>query len=94
MRLPGVVIPGMQADLVAGFGGGPDYRRQPVADERAGPERAAKEDVPPIEIAGAASEHLGQERGAEEPPEVAAHVVGADGEEERRLDAVCGKKPA
>ncbi len=83
--LPGMVVPGVQADLVAGGLGPPHQRAEFAADRLARPGGAGQQDVPAIQAGGARAEHLPEERRARQAPEVAAHVVRADAEEEGRL---------
>ena len=57
-------------------------------DGRAGPGGPHEEDVHPVEPGCVGAEHLEQESRLQQAPQVAAHVVRADGEEIRRADAV------
>ena len=59
-----------------------------AADGGSGPRGPHEEDVEAVEPGRVGPEHLEEERRLQEPPEIAAHVVGPDGEEIRRADAV------
>ena len=81
-RLPVAVIPRMDADFVSGFRRAPDRLFAAFPDHRSGPRGSHQQNVPSVEAGRLGAEHFPEERGLEQTPQVASHVVGADGEEE------------
>jgi hypothetical protein len=81
--LPGVMVPGVESDFVARSGAGADDFRQFFANDRSGTQRAAKKDIPAIQARGTRAQHLPQEGRPQQAQEMPAHIVRADGKEER-----------
>ncbi len=83
--LPAVVIPGVQPHLVTGAVGVAHQGAQLSADRLAGPGGAGQQDIEPIQRCCVGTQHLEQEAGLEQAPQVAPHVVGTDRKEETPL---------
>ena len=94
LRLPLVVIPCMQPDLMTFFGNRTDERGQAAADDRAWPKGPSKKDVPPVETGRSCANHLQEKRRTDQPPEIPAHVVRTDGKEKGASDSMICQQPA
>ena len=85
--LPSMMIPGMHADFVAGLIDVAKSIPQSLVDDRSGPDRPPEKDVPSIGACRLGAKHLSKEGRAEKAPQMASHVVGTDGEEERSANS-------
>ncbi len=69
--LPAMVIPGVQADFVAGGLGLAHQAPQITADRFARPGSAGEQDVPAVQAGSVGTQHLPQELRADQAPQVA-----------------------
>ena len=74
-----MVIPGMESVFVSGINGLTDDIGMVFADSRTGPGCSHEDDLRTVETGGIRPEHLPEESGLEQPPQMPAHVIGTDG---------------
>ena len=80
--LPFDVVPAVDADLEARIAHAAHGLRAPRADVRAWKERAVEQRLDPVVLDDGRSAHLGEKAGAEDAPQRATGVVGAEAEKE------------
>jgi hypothetical protein len=93
MGLPAVVVPCVHPNFMSIISDATQLDREPSVNDWPGPQSSPKQNIPPVNIGCATSEHLGNETWSQHSPDVATHVIWSNGQEDRRLQPAIGKYP-
>ena len=94
MSLPGMMVPGMDADFMTGVGTGFDDIAETTADPGSRPHGSHQENVHAIKAGSFGAEHFPQKGWFQQTPDMTAHIIRSGGEEKRCPDPVFVQDPA